>query len=458
MNNQGNGAERLPPQAVEAEAAVLGAMLLEQDAISIVLDILDETAFYREANRKIYSAIIALYDRNEPTDLITLSEELDKRQQLALVGGSFYLAGLVDSVPTAANVEYHAQIVLEKSQGRKLINIATQIASRAYESTENTAELLDETEQMVFSLSQRDARRGFTQLNPILHDTFSNIEKLHEQDSTVTGVPTGFKRLDEMTAGFQAGDLIIIAARPAMGKTALCLNMIRHVAVEAKIGVGFFSLEMTSHQLAQRMLCSEARGDSHLMRTGRLPGDAWSNLSVAVGALAEAPVYIDETPALSVTEMRSRARRLMSERKDIGLLAVDYMQLMRGPKDSENRQQEISAISRNLKALAKELDVPIIALSQLSRAVETRGGDGRPQLSDLRESGAIEQDADVVLFIYRPSRYGDGGEENENNQAEIIIGKQRNGPIGTVDLVFVDRFARFENQDVFHEDPESASY
>ena len=206
------------------------------------------------------------------------------------------------------------------------------------------------------------------------------------------------------------------------------------------------------------MLCSEARVDSHLMRTGRLPGDAWSNLSVAVGALAEAPVYIDETPALSVTEMRSRARRLMSERKDIGLLAVDYMQLMRGPKDSENRQQEISAISRNLKALAKELDVPIIALSQLSRAVETRGGDGRPQLSDLRESGAIEQDADVVLFIYRPSRYGDGGEENENNQAEIIIGKQRNGPIGTVDLVFVDRFARFENQDVFHEDPESASY
>ncbi len=457
MNSPSDGAERLPPQAVEAEAAVLGAMMLEQDAISIAIEILDETAFYREANRKIYNAIIALYDRNEPTDLITLSEELDKRQELASVGGSFYLAGLVDSVPTAANVEYHAQIVLEKSQGRKLINVATQIASRAYASSEDTTELLDDAEQMVFSLSQHSARRGFTQLNPILHDTFENIEKLHEQDSTTTGVPTGFTRLDEMTAGFQRGDLVIIAARPAMGKTALCLNIIRHVAVEAGIGVGFFSLEMTSHQLAQRMLCSEARVDSHLMRTGRLPGDAWSNLSIAVGALATAPVYIDETPALTVTEMRSRARRLMSEHRDIGLLAVDYMQLMRGPKDAENRQQEISAISRNLKALAKELDVPVVALSQLSRAVETRGGDGRPQLSDLRESGAIEQDADVVLFIYRPSRYGDG-EEHEQNHAEVIIGKQRNGPVGTVELVFVDRFARFENPDPYHEDPDSPAY
>ncbi len=452
MNSQSDGVERLPPQAVEAEAAVLGAMLLEQDAISIVLEILDDTAFYREAHRKIYNAIIALYDRNEPNDLITISEELEKRQELDSVGGSFYVAGLVDSISTAANVEYHARIVLEKSLGRKLINVATQIASRAYESSENTADLLDEAEQMVFALSQRNARSGFTQLNPILHDTFENIEKLHEQDSTVTGVPTGFTRLDEMTAGFQRGDLVIIAARPAMGKTALCLNIVRHVAVEAQVGVGLFSLEMTSHQLAQRMLCSEARVDSHLMRTGRLPGDAWSNLSIAVGALATAPVYIDETPALSVTEMRSRARRLMSEHNDIGLLAVDYMQLMRGPNDAENRQQEISAISRNLKALAKELNVPIVALSQLSRAVETRGGDGRPQLSDLRESGAIEQDADVVLFIYRPARYGEG-EEQEENHAEIIIGKQRNGPVGTVDLVFVDRFARFENPDLYHEDP-----
>ena len=452
MNSQSDGAERLPPQAVEAEAAVLGAMLLEQDAISIALEILDDTAFYRDAHRKIFSAIIALYDRNEPTDVITLSEELEKRHELPAVGGSFYLVGLTEGVSTAANVEYHARIVHEKSQGRKLINVATQIASRAYESSEDTAELLDDAERMVFSLTQRDARRGFTQLNPILHDTFENIEKLHEQDSTVTGVPTGFTRLDEMTAGFQRGDLVIIAARPAMGKTALCLNIIRHVAVEAGVGVGLFSLEMTSHQLAQRMLCSEARVDSHLMRTGRLPGDAWSNLSIAVGALATAPVYIDETPALTVTEMRSRARRLMSEHDDIGLLAVDYMQLMRGPSDAENRQQEISAISRNLKALAKELDVPIVALSQLSRAVETRGGDGRPQLSDLRESGAIEQDADVVLFIYRAARYGDD-EENDQNQAEIIIGKQRNGPVGTVDLIFVDRFARFENPDLYHEDP-----
>ena len=450
MATESSGAERVPPQAVEVEAAVLGAMLLDQEGISAVLEIIDDTAFYRDAHRKIFNAIVALYERNEPTDLLTLTTELNKRQQLTDVGGAFYLAGLVDSVSTAANIEYHAKIIFETSMSRKLINISTQIAQRAYEATENAEDLLDEAEQMIFALSERKLSRGFTHLNPILHDTFENIERLHERNSSVTGVPTGFDKLDEMTAGFQPGDLIIVAARPSMGKTALCLNIARNAAIDGKLGVGVFSLEMASHQLAQRMLCSEARVDSHLMRTGRLPGDAWSNLSIAVGSLAQAPIFIDETPAISVTEMRSRARRLMSEHDNLGLLIVDYLQLMRGPREAESRQQEISAISRNLKALAKELNIPIVALSQLSRAVESRG-DGRPQLSDLRESGAIEQDADVVLFIYRPTRYGQV-EEHEKNKAEIIIGKQRNGPIGTIELVFLDQYAAFENVDTYHAD------
>lgn len=449
MAAETNGAERVPPQAVEVEAAVLGAMLLDQDAISQVIDILDETSFYRDAHRKIFQAIISLFERNEPTDLITLTTELSNRKQLGDVGGAFYLAGLVDNVSTAANVEYHAKIVSEKALSRKLISSANQIIARAFDASETPDDLLDEAEQMIFALSERRLKRGFTHLNPILHDTFENIERLHERSTGVTGVPTGFTKLDEMTAGFHPGELIIVAARPSMGKTAFSLNIARHAAVEAKMGVGIFSLEMANHQLAQRMLCSEARVDSHLMRTGRLPGDAWSNLSIAVGSLAQAPIYIDETPALSVLEMRSRSRRLMSEHSDLGLLIVDYLQLMRGPKGIENRQQEISTISRSLKALSKELNLPIIALSQLSRAVESRG-DGRPQLSDLRESGAIEQDADVVLFIYRPVRYGKG-DEHERNKAEIIIGKQRNGPIGSVDLVFLDQYATFENIDTYHE-------
>jgi len=453
MATESKGAERVPPQAVEVEAAVLGAMLLDQEGIPAVQEIIDDTAFYRDAHRKIYNAIVALYERNEPTDLLTLTTELNKRQQLADVGGAFYLAGLVDNVSTAANIEYHAKIVFEKSMSRKLINASTQIAQRAYDATENAEDLLDEAEQMIFALSERKLSRGFTHLNPILHDTFENIERLHAHSSSVTGVATGFTKLDEMTAGFQPGDLIIIAARPSMGKTALCLNIARNASIDGKIGVGIFSLEMASHQLAQRMLCSEARVDSHLMRTGRLPGDAWSNLSIAVGSLAQAPIFIDETPAISVTEVRSRARRLISEHDNLGLLIIDYLQLMRGPREAESRQQEISAISRNLKALAKELNIPIVALSQLSRAVESRGdGQKRPQLSDLRESGAIEQDADVVLFIYRPSRY-DQVEEHEKNRTEIIIGKQRNGPTGTVELVFLDHYAAFENLETYHEDP-----
>ncbi|MBT5872026.1 MAG: replicative DNA helicase [Candidatus Latescibacteria bacterium] len=450
MAAESNSAERVPPQAVEVEAAVLGAMLLDQEAISRVIDIIDETDFYRDAHRKIFQAAVSLFERNEPTDLITLTAELETRKQLNDVGGAFYLAGLTETVSTAANASYHANIVHDKAISRKLITSSNQIIARAFEQADTPDDLLDEAEQMIFALSERRVKQGFTQLNPILHDTFENIERLHERSSGVTGVPTGFDRLDEMTAGFQPGDLIIVAARPSMGKTAFCLNIARHAAVEGKFGVGIFSLEMANHQLAQRMLCSEARVDSHLMRTGRLPGDAWSNLSIAVGSLAQAPIFIDETPAITVLEMRSRARRLLSENENLGMLIVDYLQLMSGPSGSESRQQEISTISRSLKALAKELNIPIMALSQLSRAVESRG-DGRPQLSDLRESGAIEQDADVVLFIYRPVRYGQV-EETETNRAEIIIGKQRNGPIGSVELVFIDQYATFENPD-FHHDP-----
>lgn len=454
MAAETSGVERVPPQAVEVEAAVLGAMLLDQEVIPQVIEILDETAFYRDTHRKIYLAVVSLFERNEPTDLITLTTELSNRKQLADVGGAFYLAGLVDNISTAANVEYHAKIIHEKAISRKLISSANQIIARAFDASEGPDDLLDEAEQMIFALSERRLKRGFMHLNPILHDTFENIERLHERSSGVTGVPTGFTKLDELTAGFQPGDLIIVAARPSMGKTALCLNIARHASIEAKMGVGIFSLEMANHQLAQRMLCSEARVDSHLMRTGRLPGDAWSNLSIAVGSLAQAPIYIDETPALSVLEMRSRARRLVSEHDNVRLLIVDYLQLMTGPKGSESRQQEISTISRSLKALAKELNIPIIALSQLSRAVESRG-DGRPQLSDLRESGAIEQDADVVVFIYRPARYGKV-DEGEQHKAEIIIGKQRNGPVGAIDLVFLDQYATFENIDSYHESDDNA--
>lgn len=450
MASQQNNPERMPPQAVEVEAAVLGAMLLEPEAIAQAIEVLDETSFYREAHRKVFQAIVALYERNEPADLVTLTNELSKRKQLADVGGAFYLAGLVDNVSTAANAEYHARIVQDKAINRKLINAATQIIARAYDTSESADDLLDEAEQMIFALSERRLKHGFTHLNPILHDTFEEIERLHERSGGVTGIPSGFAKLDELTAGFQPSDLIIVAGRPSMGKTAFCLNIARHIAVVAKKGVGVFSLEMANYQLAQRMLCSEARVDSHLMRTGRLPGDAWSKLSIAVGSLAQAPIYIDDTPGLSILEMRSKARRLVSEH-EMGLIIIDYLQLMRGPKESESRQQEISMISRSLKSLAKELNLPIIALSQLSRAVEARG-DGRPQLSDLRESGAIEQDADVVLFIYRPFKYGKTGDE-DRRKAEVIIGKQRNGPTDSIELVFIDEYATFVDADTVHEPP-----
>ena len=445
--------ERVPPQAPEVEGAVLGAMMLEKEAIAKTIEIIDDSCFYSEKHRKIYETIIHLYERNEPADLMTVSEELKKRKELDEIGGPLFLTSLVESTPTAANVAYHAKIVLEKSLLRKLITAATKIVTEGFEATEDPHDLLDRAEQMIFSLAEKRLRKGFDPLRDILHETFEAIEKFHERKGHVIGVPTGFTSLDELTAGFQASDLIVVAGRPSMGKTAFALSVARNAAVEAKIPVAVFSLEMAAHQLAQRMLCAEARVDAHRVRTGRLPDEDWSRLSISVGALAEAPIFIDDTPALGVLELRSKARRLMTEHK-VGIVIIDYLQLMRGQKTAESRQQEISEISRSLKAMAKELNVPVMALSQLSRAVEVRGGRKRPILSDLRESGAIEQDADVVLFLYRPELYDLKDERTGESEgiAEVIIGKQRNGPVGSVILTFVKEYAKFENP-VFVEGP-----
>jgi replicative DNA helicase len=441
---------RVPPQALEAERSVLGAMLLDSRAVSRVLEILDDTAFYRPAHRRIFTAVVALWERKENAiDAISVTDELTKQGDLDAVGGATYIAGLIDSVASSANIEYHAQIVKEKAILRQLIEVSTQISSRAYSGTEDAADLLDEAEQAMFSISDARTRQGFVRVSDIIEPTIKRVEKLYEEKKAVTGVETGFADLDHLTSGFQAGDLIVVAGRPSMGKTALAMNMAGHVAIRNKLGVGIFSLEMSTEQLLMRILCSEARVSSHRLRTGYLKDKDWPLLITAAGELADAPIYIDETPAMNVLEMRAKARRLRAE-ANMGLLVVDYLQLMRGVGRSDNRQQEISEISRGLKSLAKELKVPVVALSQLSRAVETRS-DRRPMLSDLRESGAIEQDADVVMFVYREEHYK-RTEDNEG-KGEIIIGKQRNGPVGVVNVTFISEYTRFESYTRAQEPP-----
>jgi len=433
--------DRLPPQDLNAEVAVLGAMLQESNAASRAFELLEDWCFYKSGHQHVYQAMSALFEHNEPLDVLTVGAELQRRGQLDAVGGNYYLTELVARVPSAANIEYHARIVLEKAILRRLIGVATEIANEAFEEQDRVDDILDKAEQRIFSLSERRLRRGFEFINPILHKTFDTIESYHQRRGAVTGVPTGFTELDEMTSGLQKSELIIVAGRPSMGKTAFCLNMARNAAVDHNIGVGVFSLEMANYQLALRLLCSEARVNSHAVRTGRLPREQFSKLALAVGKLAEAPIYIDDSAALTVMEIRAKARRLVAEKK-VGLFIVDYLQLVRGPRNVESRQIEISMISQSLKALAKELDVPVIALSQLSRAVEQRGGDRRPILSDLRESGAIEQDADVVMFIYRPEVYD---RVEFEGVSEIIIGKQRNGPIGTAKVMFLKDYVLFTN-------------
>jgi replicative DNA helicase len=439
---------RVPPQAVDIEEQVLGAMLLEREAIAKVIEILDEDSFHADYHRKIYQAILAMFDRSEPVDTITLAEELRRRGQLDLVGGEPYLVELTMKVTSAANVEYHAKIVLEKALMRNLIASASSVAARAFNPTEDAFDLLDEAEQAIFQISEKRLKKSFVSMHKAVHDTIEMLESIHGKHSGVTGVPTGFRDLDTLTGGWQNSDLIIVAGRPSSGKTAFALSLARNAAMhsEKATAVGIFSLEMSMQQLVMRLLCAEAKVDAHAVRTGRLPDDDWKRLSLAAGRLTSSQIFIDDSANLGILELRAKARRLKAERH-VGLVIVDYLQLMQGPRNAESREKEISAISRSLKALAKELNIPVIALSQLSRAVESRT-DKRPILSDLRESGAIEQDADVVMFVHRPEMYTDpNSDEGREVQgmADIIVGKQRNGPIDDVKLAFVSRYARFEN-------------
>ena len=437
--------EKIPPQALEAEQAVLGAMLLSREAIDVAIEILSDRFFYKPAHRKIFKVLIDLYDKNEPADIITVSHELTSRGQLDDVGGRAYLAGLTEATPGIANIEYHANIVLEKATLNRLIESANTILSRVYDQTQNVDELLDSAEHEIFAIKEEKLKGSFVSLGEILPETFQAIEQYSQREGFLTGVPSGYGPIDELTSGFQKSDLIVIASRPSVGKTSFSLNVTEHLAVDHHVPTIIFSLEMSKEQLAQRLLCGRARISSHLMRTGKLADHQWTNLSIAVGPLSEAPIFIDDTPSMTVLEMRAKARRLKT-RENIGMIVIDYLQLIQGPRSAESRQQEISVISRSLKAMARELGVPVIALSQLSRQVELRGKDAKPQLSDLRESGAIEQDADVVIFIHRPR----DEEGHWGTEAEIILAKQRNGPTGKVDLVFVKDYARFELRDIYH--------
>ncbi|HEY0674126.1 MAG TPA: replicative DNA helicase [Longimicrobiales bacterium] len=441
--------DRQPPYAPEAEISVLGGMLIDGDAVARALEVVDDSMFYREANRRIFRSMARLFQRGQVIDPITISEELKKTDELEFVGGLAYLAELLDAVPTAANIEYHARIVRERALLRKLIEASSQIIRDSYEPGERTVEeVLDMAEHHIFQVAQSHDREGFVWIKKILYPTFEKIEQIQAAQGGITGIPTGFSDLDEMTGGFQRGDLVIVAARPSMGKTAMVTGVALHASITHQIPTAVFSLEMSKEQLVQRMLCSEALVDLGKLLRGRLSDDDYVRLAQAAGHLNTAPIWIDDSGALSVLEMRAKARRLKAEQPDLGLIVVDYLQLMQsGPGGAENRQQEVSAISRGLKALAKELGVPIISLSQLSRAPEQRA-DHRPQLSDLRESGSLEQDADLVMFLYRPEYYvtpQEAAEKGLQGKAELIIGKQRNGPTGTVDLFFRKECTRFEN-------------
>jgi replicative DNA helicase len=437
-------AERTLPHNLEAEKSVLGAILIHNEAFDQATELIDAPDFFREAHRRIFNCMIALSERGHAIDFVTLKEELSRTGGLDDVGGPAYIAALADGVPRSANVEYYARIVKEKSTLRNLIHSANKILAEAYEAEQEPDVLLDEAERSIFAIAEDRIRAGFIPLRDLVQSSFATIEKLQQTKGAITGIPSGFHDLDEMTTGFQPGDLVVVAARPSMGKTSLVLNMAQHVGTTTDMVVGFFSLEMSKEQLFMRMLTSEARIDAHRFRTGYLSEKDYGRLSHALGTLAEARVFIDDSASIGVLEMRAKARRLAAQH-GLNLLIVDYLQLMQGRGRFESRQQEVSAISRSLKGLAKELSIPIVALSQLSRAPEGRT-EHRPQLSDLRESGAIEQDADVVLFIYRPEVYQKEETPPEaQGIAEIIVGKQRNGPIGTIKLSFLNQYTRFEN-------------
>ncbi|WP_026319273.1 MULTISPECIES: replicative DNA helicase [Sporomusaceae] len=433
--------ERVPPQNLEAEQAVLGAMLIEKEAIARVTELLKGGDFYREAHRLIFEAMLDLYNRNEAVDMITVIELLKREDNLEKVGGIAYVTSLANSVPTAANVHYHAKIVEEKALLRQLIQTSTQIAALGYEGSEEVSQIVDQAEKMILEVSNRRIGGDFAPIKSIVLDAFGKIEQLYESRGGITGLATGFKDLDRLTSGLQKSDLILVAARPSMGKTAFTLNIASNVAIREKKAVAFFSLEMSKEQLVQRMLCAEASIDSQKLRIGELEDDDWTKLINAADRLSGAPIFIDDTAGISVLEMRSKARRLKVEH-DLSLIIIDYLQLMQGSggKGGENRQQEISEISRSLKGLARELGVPVVALSQLSRSVESRQVK-KPMLSDLRESGSLEQDADIVAFLYREDYYNPDTENK--NITEIIVAKHRNGPVDSVQLFFHKQFTRF---------------
>jgi replicative DNA helicase len=444
---------KLPPQSLEAEMSILGGILIDNDAINRVLEMLTPEDFYRESHRKIFQAMMKLSDLREPCDLITMTDMLKKAGELEEIGGAAYLATLVDYVPTAANISYYCKMVKEKSTNRKLISVATEIVSRGYDEQADVDEMLDKAQKEIYEITENKSRPQYVPVQAVLKEAFNILKNLHDQKEHVTGVPTGYVDLDHKTAGFQPGNLIIVAARPAMGKTTLALNIAQYASAESKKKVPcvIFSLEMGKEELVMRFLASIARVDFGRMRTGHFHDSDWPRLTRAAGILHDAKIFIDDSPSITVLELRSKARRLKSEH-DIGLVIVDYLQLMKGSNNPESRQQEISEISRSLKALAKELNVPVVALSQLNRELEKRA-DKRPMMSDLRESGAIEQDADIIMFVYRESVYCEDCRKPDTTcskgherDAEIIIGKQRNGALGTIQLTFIGEHTRFENR------------
>jgi replicative DNA helicase len=432
--------ERTLPQSIEAEMCVLGAMILDNEVVSLVVPILNKQSFYKTAHQELFQIIIDLYDKGIPIDLVILREELKKRSLLEKIGGEEFLLELESAVPTIGNVEFYANVVREKAVKRHLIEVASNIQKQAFDESVETDHLLDASERAIFDVTQKKFEVSSTKLNEILKDTFSRIESLHDRQSRLTGLSTGFYDLDDLTCGLQPSELIIIAARPSMGKTSLALNMVEHVGIVEKKPVIVFSQEMSAQQVAQNMLCSHARIDAHKLRRGFLEDKQWSALSYGMGSLSEAPIFIDDVPGLTVLEVRAKARRLKAQ-YNIQMVVVDYLQLMEAPRGIENRQQEISIISRGLKSLARELSIPVIAVSQLNRSVEAREGH-RPRMSDLRESGSIEQDADVVVLLHRDKYYDP---EKDDDTAELIIAKQRNGPTGVVKLTFLSHFMRFES-------------
>ena len=433
---------KIPPHDIDAEQAVLGSMLADKDAVNAAIETLKEDAFYREDNRAIYQAIINLYSKSEPIDIITLKDELESMDKFEQVGGYEYLASLPDKVPTTANVQKYIKIVEEKAILRKLIKTANEIIELGYDPAEDVEDIMDNAEKKIFDIMQSKNQKGYTPIKDVLVESFTKLEELYNRKQHITGVPTGFVELDYKTAGLHGSELILVAARPAMGKTAFALNIATNAALRGNAPVAIFSLEMSKDQLVNRILCSEAMVDSNKVRTGKLEEDDWVKLAGAIGPLSESEIYIDDTPGISVMEIRTKCRKLKME-KNIGLVVIDYLQLVQGSnKRQASREQEISEISRSLKILAKEINVPVIALSQLSRAVEQRP-DHRPMLSDLRESGAIEQDADIVMFLYRDDYYNK--ESEKKDIAEVIIAKQRGGQTGTVELLWMGNYTKFVN-------------